>query len=95
MAQVGQNQARRQDSETGRHKQILGGTKTSILRIRECGPKNIGLHSEFSQILGVKTKKKRSSFQNMRKFPRILRQKGKSSSQKLRELPPSLGRRPK
>ena len=44
------SQARRQDSETGGgHKQIRGGggTKTLMLRIRECGPKNKGLHLEI------------------------------------------------
>ena len=45
------SQARRQDSVTEGHKQIWVGTKTLILRIRECGPKNKGLHCKIPQNL--------------------------------------------
>ena len=56
-------QARRQHSATGGgrgggRKQILGGTKTSILRIREYGPKHKGLQSRNSTKSGVKPQKK-------------------------------------
>ena len=69
---------RRQNNVTGR-----GGTKTSVLRIRECRRKNSGLHREFHEFWGEEQKKKVficanfhefwSSSQKMRKFPRNLR----------------------
>ena len=54
--------ARRQDSMTGGrgHKQILGGTKSLILRIRECGPKKRSSSQNmrgYSLILGWRQKK--------------------------------------
>ena len=62
------SQARRQDNVTGGG----GGTKTLILRIRECGPKNKDLHLEifanFHEFWGEE--KKRSSIQKMRDFLR-------------------------
>ena len=71
--------ARRQDSVTGgegggnKNKIFRGGTKSLILRIRECGPKNKVFILKYARIFtnsGVNTKKSSSS-QKMRKFLRI------------------------
>ena len=42
----------------GGHKQILGGTKSSMLRIRGCRPKNKGFYCKFSRILRRRPKKR-------------------------------------
>ena len=55
----------------GGQKQILGGTKTSELRIRECRPKTQRSSSRIFTKPGVKTKRKSSSHYK-REFRRIL-----------------------
>ena len=64
-------QAKRQDNLTGGHKQIWGGTKSSLLRIRESGPKNKGLYPEFPRGLGWRLNKKKKRGLYLKKYTNI------------------------